>query len=91
MKAPFIQIPHMKISLQNPPGNKINIILIFIMSRKMCKKRKDIFISSNGMLCPGWWASTVSGPVWHVLKCRVMSVHLLSLELLVGTKLLISQ
>lgn len=31
------------------------------------------------------------GQVWCVLKCRMMSVHLLSLELLVGTKLLINQ
>lgn len=90
VKVPFIHIPHMKICLQNPPGNKINTIIIFIMNRKMCKKRKDIFMSSNERLCKDWWASTASGPVQCVLKCRMMSVHLLSLELLAGRKLLIN-
>lgn len=90
-QSAFIQIPHKKICLQNPSGNKFNIILIFIMSRKMCKKRKDIFISSNEMLCTDWQARAASGPVQHVLKCKMMSVGVLSLELLVGTKFLISK
>lgn len=32
------------------------------MSRKMCNRRKNIFVSSNEMLCTDWWASTTSGP-----------------------------
>lgn len=56
IKVLFIQMPYMKISPQNPPGNKINIIFIFIVSEQICKK--DIFIPSSGMLCTDWWASS---------------------------------
>lgn len=90
IKVPFIQMPYIKISPQNPPGNKNNITLIFITSKQICKRVKDILILPNGMLCTDWWANTDSTPVWHTLKCRTVSHHQLSLKLLVGMEHLIS-
>lgn len=75
IKVSLIQMPYIKISPQNPPGNKNNITLIFITSKQICKKVKDIFILPNGMLCTDWWANTDSKPVWHTLKCRTVSDH----------------
>lgn len=80
-------MPYMKISPQNPPGNKINIIFIFIISEQICKK--DIF-HLLVECCAQIVGLAVSMPVWHMLKCRTKSDHYLSLELLVGTEVLIS-